>query len=70
MSLLKDAGVDLTTPAPIDFALKEFDKTLTEPVELALEPGQTVTFTYKVIVKDGGFFTPAEAEARAKAFNK
>ena len=49
---------------------KDFDKTLTEPVELALEPGQTVTFTYKVIVKDGGFFTPAEAEARAKAFNK
>ncbi len=28
--LLKNAGVDLNTPAPIEFALKEFDNTLTE----------------------------------------
>ena len=30
VELLKEAGVDLTTPAPIEFALKEFDNTLTE----------------------------------------
>lgn len=30
VDLLKAAGVDLTTPAPIEFALQEFDKTLTE----------------------------------------
>lgn len=30
VTLLKEAGVDLTTPAPIEFALKDFDKTLTE----------------------------------------
>lgn len=30
VDLLKAAGVDLTTPAPIEFALKEFDRTLTE----------------------------------------
>ena len=28
--LLKNAGVDLNTPAPIEFALTEFDNTLTE----------------------------------------
>lgn len=30
VSMLKDAGVDLTTPAPIEFALREFDETLTQ----------------------------------------
>ncbi|MBQ8037707.1 MAG: oligoendopeptidase F [Proteobacteria bacterium] len=30
VTLLKEAGVDLTTPAPIEFALKEFDNTLNE----------------------------------------
>ncbi|MBR4985356.1 MAG: oligoendopeptidase F [Proteobacteria bacterium] len=30
VTLLREAGVDLTTPAPIAFALQEFDKTLTE----------------------------------------
>ncbi len=49
---------------------KDFDKTLTEPVELRLAPGQSVTFTYKVIVKNGGFLTAEEANARAAAFNK
>ena len=49
---------------------KDFDKTLTEPVELKLEPGQTATFAYKLIVKNGGFFTPEQASARAAAFNK
>ena len=49
---------------------KDFDKTLTAPVELKLEPGQTATFAYKLIVKNGGFFTPEQASARAAAFNK
>ena len=49
---------------------KDFDKTLTEPVELKLEPGQTATFCYKLIVKNGGFFTPEQASARAAEFNK
>ena len=48
----------------------EFDKTLTEPVELKLEPGQTARFTYKLIVKDGGFLTSEEASALAAEFNK
>ena len=30
VELLKEAGVDLNTPAPIEFALKEFDQALTE----------------------------------------
>ena len=30
ITLLREAGVDLSTPAPIEFALKEFDRTLTE----------------------------------------
>ena len=49
---------------------KDFDKTLTEPVELSLNPGQSVTFCYKVVIKDGGFLTSEEADAIAKEFNK
>ena len=49
---------------------KDFDKTLTEPVEIRLEPGQSVTFCYKVVVKDGGFLTSEGADAIAKEFNK
>lgn len=30
VTLLREAGVDLATPAPIEFALKSFDETLTE----------------------------------------
>ncbi len=30
ITLLKEAGVDLSTPAPIEYALKEFDNTLTQ----------------------------------------
>lgn len=30
VELLKEAGVDLTTPAPIEYALKSFDETLSE----------------------------------------
>ena len=49
---------------------KDFDKTLTQPVELKLKPGETVTFSYKIIVKDGGFLTAEEANELAKEFNK
>ena len=45
---------------------KDFDKTLTQPVELKLKPGETVTFSYKIIVKDGGFLTAEEANKLAK----
>jgi flavin-dependent dehydrogenase len=49
---------------------RPFDKSLPEPVKLELKPGETVTFTYKVIVKDNGFLSPEEASARAREFNK
>ena len=49
---------------------KDFDKTLTEPVECRLEPSQSVTFTYKIIIKDGGFLSPEAASECAAAFNK
>lgn len=49
---------------------RDFDNTLPGPVEYKLEPGQSVSFSYKVIVKSNGFLTPEEADARAKAFNK
>ena len=48
---------------------KDFDSTLTEPVELSLQPGESVTFSYKLIVKNGGFLTPEQADQRAAAFN-
>ena len=49
---------------------REFDRSLPEPVEYRLEPGETVSFAYKVIIKDNGFLTSAEAEARAREFNR
>ena len=49
---------------------RAFDASLPEAVELNLNPGESITFTYKVIVKNGGFLSSEEADARAKAFNK
>lgn len=49
---------------------REFDRTLPEPAGYKLEPGETVTFTYKVIIKDNGFLTSEEAGARAREFNR
>lgn len=49
---------------------RDFDKTLTEPVGLTLKPSEKVTFSYKIIIKDGGFLSSEEAQARADAFNK
>ena len=49
---------------------REFDRTLPEPAGYKLEPGETVTFTYKVIIKDNGFLTSEEAAARAREFNR
>ena len=49
---------------------RPFDNSLPEPVKLELKPGETVTFTYKVIVKDNGFLSPEAATARAREFNK
>ena len=48
---------------------REFDKTLPEPVEYQLKPSESVTFTYKVIVKDGGFLSREDAAQRAREFN-
>ena len=48
---------------------RDFDKTLPEPAELNLEPKQSVTFTYKVVLKNGGFLTSEEADEFAKSFN-
>ncbi|MBR0533328.1 MAG: PmoA family protein [Bacteroidales bacterium] len=49
---------------------REFDQSLTEAAEYRLEPGQKVNFIYKIIIKDNGFFTSQEAEARAREFNR
>ena len=49
---------------------REFDRTLPEPAGYKLEPGGTVTFTYKVIIKDNGFLRSEEAGARAREFNR
>ena len=49
---------------------REFDRTLPEPAGYKLEPGETVTFTYKVIIKDNGFLTSEEAGSRAREFNR
>lgn len=49
---------------------REFDRSLAEPAGCTLAPGQTITFTYKVVVKDNGFLTSEQAAARAKDFNK
>lgn len=49
---------------------RDFDKSLPEPVELKLNPSESVTFTYKIIIKNNGFLTSEEATARAKEFNR
>ena len=49
---------------------REFGRSLPEPVQYSLEPGESVTFTYKIIIKDHGFLTSEEASARAGAFNR
>lgn len=49
---------------------REFDRSLPQPVEYRLQPGETVTFTYKIIIKDNGFLTSEQASAFAKDFNK
>ena len=49
---------------------RAFDSSLPEPVKYVLNPSETVTFTYKVIIKDNGFFSCEEAEARAREFNR
>ena len=49
---------------------RAFDNTLPAPVELKLNPGESVTFCYKIIVKDDGFFSTEDANEHARAFNK
>ncbi|MCR4860529.1 MAG: PmoA family protein [Bacteroidales bacterium] len=49
---------------------KAMDPASSGPVGFVLQPGESKTFTYKVIIKDGGHFSPEEAEARARAFNQ
>jgi oligoendopeptidase F len=39
LELLQGAGVDLTTPAPIESAMKTFARTLDEVERLVVKPG-------------------------------
>ena len=48
---------------------KAIDPASEGPVGFVLEPGESKVFTYKVIIKNGGHLSAAEAEARARAFN-
>ena len=48
---------------------RDFDKSLPEPVEYKLAPGESVTFCYKIIVKNGGFLSSGQAAEYAAAFN-
>lgn len=47
-----------------------FDASLPESVVCKLAPSESVTFTYKIVIKDGGFLTAEQAAAHAAAFNK
>ena len=49
---------------------REFDRSLPQPAGYKLDPGQTVTFTYKIIIKSNGFLTTEQAAAYARDFNK
>ena len=33
---------------------REFDKTLAEPAGCTLQPGESISFSYKVVIKDNG----------------
>ena len=48
---------------------KAMDPSSTEPVGFELQPGESRTFSYRIIIKNGGHLSDAESEARARAFN-
>ena len=48
---------------------RDMDKSVTGDVGFKLAPGEGKTFTYQIIIKNGGHLSAAEAEARARAFN-
>ncbi|MCR4824654.1 MAG: PmoA family protein [Bacteroidales bacterium] len=49
---------------------KAMDPDSTEPVGFVLNPSESKTFTYKIIIKSGGHLSAADAESRARAFNR
>lgn len=49
---------------------KAMDPRSEGPVGFVLNPSESITFTYKVIIKDGGHLSVSEAEARAREFNR
>jgi len=49
---------------------RAFDKDYPELVSLKLEPGQSIFFTYKVVIKSGGFLTSKQASEIAAEFNR
>ena len=48
---------------------RAFEPGLPQAVTYDLKPGQSVTFSYKIVIKDGGFLTPEEASGYAREFN-
>ena len=48
---------------------KGMDRSFTGEAGFTLLPGESRTFTYKVVIKSGGHLTPAQCEACARAFN-
>ena len=48
---------------------KAMDRSFTGEAGFVLQPGESRTFTYKVIIKNGGHLTSEQAEERARAFN-
>jgi len=48
---------------------RAMDRNFTGDIDFTLAPGESRTFRYKVIIKDGGHLDAAGSEARARAFN-
>lgn len=48
---------------------RDMDRSYTGSPGFTLNPGESKSFTYKIIIKDGGHLTDADCEARARAFN-
>ena len=48
---------------------RDMERGYTGSAGFTLTPGESITFQYKIIIKNGGHLTDAESEARARAFN-
>lgn len=49
---------------------REFDRSLPEAAGCRLQPGETIVFSYKVVIKDNGFLSSEQAAAMAGEFNR